>query len=379
MNPLASRYLGLDLAHPIIASASPLTATFDGMRRLEDAGAAAVVVTSLYEEDICAADAAYAMLTQEGAECQPEAASYFPELPDYQYGLSGHLELVRRAAEALDIPVIASLNGVSDQGWLDFAAQLERAGAAALELNLYLLPTDLAVSGVEIERRYVEIVRHVKRTVRIPVSLKLPPFFSALGNLCKQLESAGADGLVFFNKLFRPDLDIETKTVTAEPVLSTPVDIHVPLTWIGLLAPRLELSLAAGGGVDSYVEIVKFLLAGADVVATTSALLRHGPRHMTALIEGLQRWLADHAFESVSEMRGHLDRGGGDGIDAFLRRQYAHSLGKDSLPDVENNSAALVRTRLARAMHHAPAVSTAHAVGDGEFSQRHKVISPGRA
>jgi dihydroorotate dehydrogenase (fumarate) len=262
MNPLASRYLGLDLAHPIIASASPLTATFDAMRRLEDAGAAAVVVASLDEEEIRAAHAGYAMLTEESAGCHPEAASYFPEVPDDQYGRCGHLELVQRAAEALDIPVIAGLNGVSDEGWPDFAVQLELAGAAALELNLYLLPTDFALSGSDIERHYVDIVRHVKRTVRIPVSVTLPPFFSTLGNFAKQLESAGADGLVFFNPLFRLDLDIDTQTVTAEPALSSPIEIHVPLTWIALLSPRLELSLAAAGGVDSYVEVVKFLLAG---------------------------------------------------------------------------------------------------------------------
>ncbi len=182
------------------------------------------------------------------------------------------------------------------------------------------------------------VVRHVKRTVRIPVSVKLPPFFSSPGNFSKQLESAGADGLVFFNQLFRPDLDIDTQTITAEPVLCTPVEIHVPLTWIALLSPHLELSLAAGGGVDSYVEVVKFLLAGADVVATTSALLRHGPQHMSALIEGLQRWLANHAFESVSQIRGHLNGTRIEPIDAFLRRQYAHSLGKHRLPNVEINA-----------------------------------------
>jgi dihydroorotate dehydrogenase (fumarate) len=332
MNPLASRYLGLDLAHPIIAAASPLTATFDAMRRLEDAGAAAVVVASLDEEEIRAAHASYAMLTEESAGCHPEAASYFPEVPDDQYGRCGHLELVQRAAEALDIPVIAGLNGVSDEGWPEFAVQLELAGAAALELNLYLLPTDFAVSGSDIERHYVDIVRHVKRTVRIPVSVTLPPFFSTLGNFSKQLESAGADGLVFFNPLFRLDLDIDTQTVTAEPALSSPIEIHVPLTWIALLSPRLELSLAAAGGVDSYVEVVKFLLAGADVVATTSALLRHGPQHMTALIEGLQRWLADHAFDSVSAIRGHLNGTGAEPVDSLLRRQYARSLGKHRLP-----------------------------------------------
>ena len=246
---------------------------------------------------------------------------------------------------------------MSDEGWLDFAVQLELAGAAALELNFYLLPTDFAVSGSDIERRYVDIVRRVKRTVRIPVSVKLPPFFSALGNFSKQLESAGADGLVFFNQLFRPDLDIDTQTVTAEPVLSTPIEIYVPLTWIALLSPRLKLSLAAAGGVDSYVQVVKFLLAGADVVATTSALLRHGPQHMTALIEGLQRWLADHAFESVSEIRGHLHGTRAEPIDACLRRQYAHSLGKHEAPSTS-------KMTLLRSLHITLAVLTAHGVVD---------------
>ena len=307
MNPLASCYLGLDLAHPIIASASPLTATFDGMRRLEDAGAAAVVVTSLYEEDIRAADAAYATFTEESAGCHPEAGSYFPVLPEYEYGVSGHLELVRRAAAALDIPVIASLNGVSNEGWLDFAVQLELAGAAALELDLYVLPTDFALSGSDIERQYLDIVRHVRRTVRIPLSVKLPPFFSAVGNFCKQLESAGADGLVLFHQPFRPDIDIETRTVTAEPVLSSRAEMYVPLTWTALLSRCLDLSLASAGGVDSHFDVVKFLLAGADVVATASALMRHGPRHMTALIDGLQKWLTDHGYDSVSALRGDLE------------------------------------------------------------------------
>lgn len=341
MNALASRYLGLDLAHPIIASASPLTATFDGMRRLEDAGAAAVVVASLYEEDIRAADAAYAILTEESALCHPEAGSYFPVLPDYEYGVSGHLELVRRAAEALDIPVIASLNGVSNEGWLDFAVQLELAGAAALELDLYLLPTDFAVSGREIECQYLEIVRHVKRTVRIPVSVKLPPFFSAVGNFCKQLESAGADGLVLFHRSFRPDIDVETQTVTAEPVLSSRAEMCVPLTWTALLSRCLDLSLAAAGGVDSHVEVVKFLLAGADVVATTSALLRHGPQYMSVLVGGLRKWLTDHRYRSVAELRGNIDTAGGGPIDVFLRAQYTHSLGKRTLPYSGHHAAAL--------------------------------------
>ena len=341
MNALASRYLGLDLAHPIIASASPLTATFDGMRRLEDAGAAAVVVTSLYEEDIRAADAAYAVFTEESAGCHPEAGSYFPVLPDYQYGVSGHLELVRRAAEALDIPVIASLNGVSNEGWLDFAVQLELAGAAALELDLYLLPTDFGVSGSDIESHYLDIVRHVKRTVRIPVSVKLPPFFSAVGNFCKQLESTGADGLVLFHRAFRPDIDVDNQTVKAEPTLSSRAEMYVPLTWTALLSRYLDLSLAAAGGVATHIEVVKFLLAGADVVTTTSALLRHGPQYMRVLVEGLRRWLTDHGYASVYELRGDLYGACGAPIDTYLRTQYTHSLGKQGAAYDDHDAAAL--------------------------------------
>jgi dihydroorotate dehydrogenase (fumarate) len=355
MSSLVSRYLGLELAHPIIASASPLTATLDGMRRLEDARAAAVVMASLYEEQIRAGDTQYATLTEYTAGSNPEAATYFPELPDYRHGVSGHLETLRRAAEALDIPVIASLNGTSDDGWLDYAIQLEQAGAAALELNLYLLPTDLAVSGLEIEHRYLDIVRHVKARVGIPVCVKLPPFFSAAGHFVAQLESIGADGVVLFNRFFLPDLDLETLNVKHEVALSSPADIHLPLTWIALLSRRLKLSLAAGTGVDSHVEVVKFLLAGADVVATTSALLRHGPQHMLALVDGLERWLSQNAFASVAEIRGRLDGTHVERADMFLRTEY-------------------LRTLSDYALHHSPvgpdgrarqARSNNHARGDG--------------
>jgi len=331
MADLGSRYLGLELAHPIIASASPLTASLDGMRRLEDARAAAVVVASLYEEQIRGDDAVYATLTENSANLSPEAGSYFPELPDYWYGVSGHLDTIRRAVESLEIPVIASLNGVSDTGWLDFAVQLEQAGAAALELNLYILPTDFAVSGSDIETRYLDIVRHVKSEVRIPVCVKLPPYFTALGNFVRQLESAGANGVVLFNQFFRPDLDIETLTITGEPALSGPADMHLPLTWIGLLSRSVNMSLAAGTGVDSYVEVVKFLLAGADIVATASTLLRHGPEQMTALVVGLERWLEENGFASVNEIRGRLDATHFKPADTFLRTQYRSTLA-DYLP-----------------------------------------------
>jgi len=326
MTNLATRYLGLELAHPIIASASPLTTSFDGMRRLEDAGAAAVVMASLFEEQILAEDARYATLTESTAGFNSEAATFFPVLADYRYGVSGHLETLRRATEALDIPVIASLNGISDEGWLDYAVQLEEAGAAALELNLFLLPTSLTVTGREIEQRYLDIVRHVKGEVRIPVSVKLPLCFSSPGNFAAQLESAGADGIMLFDRLFLPDVDLETLSFKREIALSAPADIHLLVTWLAMLSERLKLSLAAGSGVDSYIEVVKLLLGGADVVATTSALLRHGPEHMVALVDGLMRWLSENAFSSVTEIRGRLDATHAVNPGNFLRTQYLSTL-----------------------------------------------------
>ena len=326
MADLTTRYLGLELAHPLIAAASPLTATFDGMRQLEDAGAAAVVMASLYEEQIRAQDTAYALFTEETAGSHPEAATYFPELPGYRYGVSGHLETLRRATQALHIPVIASLNGVTDEGWLDYATELQEAGAAALELNLYHLPTDLALSGHHVERRFLDIVRRVRAKVSIPLAVKLLPFFSAVGNFVGQLQSSGVDGVVLFNRHIRPDFDLDTLNMKLEAPLSRTADIYLPLTWTALLSRRVTLSLAAGTGVDTYVEVVKLLLAGAHVVTTTSSLLRHGPEHMTALVEGLEHWLSENAFESVDEVRGRLDATHLGQADMFFRRESVHTL-----------------------------------------------------
>jgi dihydroorotate dehydrogenase (fumarate) len=333
MNNLASSYLGLELANPIIASASPLTATLDGMRRLEDAGAGAVVMASLFEEEIRAEDTRYAMLTEDSANTQAETASYFPDLPDYRYGVSGHIETLRRAADALDIPVIASLNGVSDDGWLDYSMQLEQAGAAALELNLYVLPTDITVSGSDIEHRYLDIVRRVREKIRIPVSVKLPPFLSATGNFVAELETIGVNGVVLFNRFFRPDFDLETLSLKHDAMLSTLADISLPLTWIALLSRRLKLSLAAGTGVDSHLEVAKFLLAGADVVTTASSLLRYGPEHMTLLVNGLDRWLSQNRFASVAELRGYRDGTHVDNAGSFLRAEYLRALSDYALPN----------------------------------------------
>jgi len=324
---LASRYLGLTLKHPIVASASPFTSTFDGMRRLEDAGAAAVVMASLYEEQIRAEDAAYALLTEHGSFSQAEAGSYFPELHDYNRGVSGHLETLRRASEALAIPVIASLNGTSREGWAEYARLLEQAGAAALELNLFLVPVDLGMSGQDVETSYVEVVRSVKESVSIPISLKLSPFFSAMGHMALELQKAGADGLVLFNRFFQRDIDLATLNLRLDMHLSTPAEMHLPLVWIALLSRQLKLSLAASRGVETHEQVVKYLLAGADVVMTTSALLRHGPGHLGTLVGGLERWLDENAFSSVKAIRGLRDAAQTGGRPAeLLRADYVKSL-----------------------------------------------------
>ncbi len=323
---LATRYLGLPLAHPIVASASPLTSTFDGMRRLEDAGAAAVVMASLYEEQVRAEDTAYALYTEHGSDSQAEASSYFPDLPDYDGGVSGYLEMLRRASEALDIPVMASLNGTTAGGWTGYAREIEQAGAAAIELNIYSVPIDPAVSGAEIERRTLNIVREVAATVKIPIAIKLVPYFSSPPHMAGELVRAGARGLVLFNRLYAPDIDLDTLQVTRSLPLSTRAELPLSLVWIALLSRRFECSLAASRGVETHVEVIKYLLAGADAVMTTSALLRHGPGHIATLRSGLERWLGENAFDSVTAIRGLKDATHAPNVDALLRTQYVAAL-----------------------------------------------------
>jgi len=323
---LATRYLGLPLAHPIVAAASPLTATLDGMRRLEDAGAAAVVMSSLYEEQLRAEDTAYAQYTEHGSNSQAEAGSYFPELTGYDEGVSGHLETLRCASESLSIPVIASLNGTTSEGWVGHARALEQAGAAAIELNVYSVPVDPAVSGAEVERRTVQIVREVAGSVRVPVAIKLMPYFSSMPHIAAELVRAGAGGLVLFNRFYAPDIDLATLQVTRALPLSTAAELPLSLVWIALLSRRVACSLAASRGVETEVEIIKYLLAGADVVTTASALLRHGPQYIATLRDGLARWLDANRFDSVDAIRGLKDATHVEHVDALLRAQYVSAL-----------------------------------------------------
>jgi dihydroorotate dehydrogenase (fumarate) len=283
-------------------------------------------MASLYEEQIRAEDTAYALYTEHGSNSQAEAGSYFPELPDYDSGVSGHLETLRRASETLDIPVIASLNGTTAEGWTGHARALEQAGAAAIELNIYAVPVDFEASGADVERRTLNIVRQVSSTVQIPVAVKLVPYFSSLPHMAAELVRAGASGLVLFNRLYAPDIDPTTLKVTRSLPLSSASELPLSLVWIALLSRRLGCSLAASRGVESDVEVVKYLLAGADVVMTTSALLRHGVQHIATMRTGLERWLGANGYDSVDAIRGLKDATHVEHVDALLRAQYVAAL-----------------------------------------------------
>jgi dihydroorotate dehydrogenase (fumarate) len=322
MADLATSYLGLRLKHPVVASAGPISHTLGGIRQLEDAGAAAIVLFSLFEEQIRLENAATEHLIAVGSESFSEALDYFPAVEDYEVGPEPYLELIRRAREATEIPIIASLNGATPEGWLDYAGMIEEAGAAALELNLYYIPADLGTSGREVEELYRRVLRQVRSAVRIPIAIKLNPFFSAPGEMAQSLASSGADGLVLFNRFYQPDFDLETLEVVPSLQLSRPEEIRLPLLWIAILRGRIEASLAASTGVHTAAEVVKYLLAGADAVMTTSALLQHGPGHLATLVSGLGRWLDERGYASVEQMKGSMSQRSVANPTAFERANY---------------------------------------------------------
>ncbi len=319
---LSTRYMGLSLKNPLVASASPLNTDVDNLRRLEDAGAAAVVLPSLFEEQIEAEVARQEHLTEFAAESFPEALSYFPEAAEYRVAPHQYLDLIARARQAVDIPVIASLNGTSDEGWIYYARLIEEAGASALELNIYFIPADISTSGRDVEKRYIDIVKAVRPIVSIPVAVKLSPYFSSIGHMALALENAGADALVLFNRFYQPDVDLARLEVLTDLELSRHNEIRLPLLWLGVLSGRARASLAASTGVASADDVVKYLLVGADVVMTTSSLLRHGVEHMQVLLEGLASWMSVRDFRSLAEVRGLLSHGKVKNPAAFERANY---------------------------------------------------------
>jgi len=303
---LATNYMGLALRNPLVASPSPLSYSLDGIKRLADGGVGAIVLFSLFEEQLREQAARTARLVDETAESFPEALSYFPSAAEEDGGPHSYLVLLERAVAAVEVPVIASLNGVTPEGWADYARQMQDAGAAAIELNIYYLPGSPEISGRDVEQRHIDVLEHVKSAVTIPVAAKISPFFSSPGEMAVRLDEAGADALVLFNRFLQPEIDPEQLVVLPRVNLSAPVIARAGQIWIALLRGRVSASLAATSGVEAPADVARYLLAGADVVMTTSALLRHGPRYATELLDGLTRWMARKGFKALDDVRGLL-------------------------------------------------------------------------
>ena len=324
---LTTKYLGLELAHPIVPAASPMTGDLDRLLALQEAGAAAVVLPSLFEEQIEHDAMAIHFGVDFGAESFPEAADgYFPEIDEYNAGPTDYLSLAHGAKRELSIPVIASLNGTTRGGWTLYARILEDVGVDALELNIYLVATDIDMTSETVERQYLELVSEVRRAIGIPVAVKIGPFFSAMGHMAKRLVDAGADGLVLFNRFYQPDFDLDSLEVTPNLKLSTQDELRLVLRWMAILSGRIEADLAATTGVHTSEEVVKLILAGADITMVASALLQHGPKHLTTLVEGLRSWLWTNEYSSVAQARGSLSQRNSPDPSAFERANYMKTL-----------------------------------------------------
>ncbi|ATI13217.1 MULTISPECIES: dihydroorotate dehydrogenase-like protein [Acetobacter] len=323
---IRTHYLGLELAHPVVASASPLTADLEGILRVADAGASAIVMASVFEEDIRAQELAEAALWETGENSHPEAAGYFPVMP-HASPLDGRLAVLRSASERAGVPIIASLNGCTPAGWLRFAKDMEQAGASAIELNFWHIPTNPDETGAQVEERCIQILRDVRAQVKVPVSVKLSPFFSSLGNMVKRLSENGADGIVLFNSFYEPGLRSLTDSAEVDFIPSSAYELRLPLMWAVLLSEHCQADLAISGGVHSGMDVAKCLLAGADVAMVTSVLLQQGPSYISTLLEELREWMSVQKLGSVKEFKGRMAaRGTATQAEDFLRTQYRHIL-----------------------------------------------------
>jgi dihydroorotate dehydrogenase (fumarate) len=331
MSDLSTKYLGLDLKSPLLASASPLSESVDNIKRLEDHGLAGVVLPSLFEEQLALESLAVDSDLARGTDSFPESANFFPDLQTYNLGPDGYLELIRHAKEAVKIPVIASLNGVSSGGWLEYARLMEEAGADAIELNIYSIATNPAVSGAEVEQGYIDLVRQLKRTLRIPLAVKLSPFFSAPANMGVRLDESRADGIVLFNRFYQPDFDIDQLEVTPSLNLSRPEELLLRLHWTAILFGHVRADLGITGGVHSSRDLLKSILAGARVVFMTSALLRNGVQHAAHVLAEANRWLDDHEYSSIQQMCGSMSHGSVPDPTAFERGNYMKVLSSYTL------------------------------------------------
>jgi dihydroorotate dehydrogenase (fumarate) len=322
---LTTQYVGLTLKHPLVPSASPLSETLDGIRRMEDAGAAAIVMYSLFEEQINAESHHLDHYLSYGIDSFAEALNYFPDMDHYKIGPDEYLNLINRAKQATDIPIIGSLNGVSSGGWIDYAKRIEEAGANALELNIYYIPTDVDLSGGEVEQMYVDVIHDVKGSVSIPVAVKVSPYFSSTAHTAKRLVEAGADALVLFNRFYQPDFDLDELEVVPRVSLSSPQTAHalrLPLRWIAILYGQLETDFALTGGIHSHEDVLKGLMAGANVAMMASELLRNGVGRIGEILEDMKVWMEEREYESVEQMQGSMSQRNVAEPAAFERANY---------------------------------------------------------
>jgi dihydroorotate dehydrogenase (fumarate) len=331
MSDLSTKFLGLPLKSPLVASASPLSESVDNIKRLEDQHFGAVVLPSLFEEQLQLESLSVDSDLARGADSFPESTNFFPDLQTYNLGPDGYLELIREAKESVDIPIIASLNGVTKGGWLEYARLIEEAGADAIELNIYSIVTDLAVSGSQVEQEHIDLVRALKRNIRIPLTVKLSPFFSAPANMGVRLDEARVDGIVLFNRFYQPDFDIDRLEITPSLSLSRPEELLLRLHWTAVLCGHVRADLGITGGVHSSRDVVKCILAGAKVAFMTSALLRNGVQHAAHVLTELDRWLDEHEYSSVQQMCGSMSHGAVPDPSTFERGNYMKVLSSYTL------------------------------------------------
>jgi dihydroorotate dehydrogenase (fumarate) len=327
----STTYLGLKLKNPIVASASPLSRSMDSMRQLEDAGASAIVMHSLFEEQITHEAETFDHYKSYGTESYAEALSYFPDTGDYHFAPEEYLELVAKAANKLEIPIIASINGVTPGGWTRYAKKMEEAGASALELNVYYIPTDGTMTGVDVENRYVDMLKVVRGAVKIPVAVKLSPFFSSIPNVAQRLVNEGANGLVLFNRFYQPDIDLDELDVKPGVELSNSYANRLPMRWIGILFGKIKVSLAATSGVLTAEDVLKLTMAGADVTMMCSALLMHGPGYINKVLKDIEQWMQEHEYESIEQMKGSLSHKSIAEPSAYERANYMKALNRYKL------------------------------------------------
>lgn len=323
---LTTTYMGLKLKSPLVPSASPLSQDIDNIKRMEDAGAAAVVLLSLFEEQIVLERHELHHHLTHGTESFAEALTYFPEPSSFRVGAEEYLNHIQRVKEKIRIPIIASLNGSSVGGWTEYARYIQQAGADALELNIYYVPTDMDLSGVQIEQNYIEILQAVKAAVTIPVAVKLSPYFTNMANMAKQLDEAGANALVLFNRFYQPDINLQTLEVEPNVLLSTPHDMRLPLRWIAILSGRIRASLAATSGIQKGEDVIKLLMAGASVTMLCSTLLRHGIDRICTIEQEMLAWMTEHEYESVQQMQGSMNQLNCPDPSAFERSQYMKAI-----------------------------------------------------